>query len=178
MFALTLDDNQDKIYALAAFYDYPNVHGIPSADWEDKWWKPTYGKNDPTTNINAINTLFLHFFVAHPDFSEGCAEELINVTFKALPEIQQILLCVPQQVTPGSLKPICPCWVLTAVLFTTQQKVHWPNSFIPSTTTVRIIPARWWVVIAKITFQRCLFEKLGKTLSCWLSLSLYHRQYE
>lgn len=103
---MTLDDNEDKIYALAAFYDYPNVYGISSADWEDKWWKPNYGKTEEAANINAINTLFLHLFVAHPDFSEGCAEELINVTFKALPEIHQIFLCVPQQVTPGLLSAV------------------------------------------------------------------------
>lgn len=101
MFALTLDDNQDRIYALAAFYDYPNVHSIPSDSWEEKWWKDTYAKVDPGSKINAINTLFLHFFVSHPDFSEGCAEELINVTFKALPEVNQILLCVPHHVTAG-----------------------------------------------------------------------------
>jgi hypothetical protein len=98
-----LDDNEDELYALAAFYDYPNVYGVPSNDWEAKWWKNSFEKNDETSKINAINTLFLHFFVAHPDFSEGCAEELISVTFKALPEINQIFLCVPPQVTPGLL---------------------------------------------------------------------------
>jgi hypothetical protein len=104
IFALTLDDNEDKLYALAAFYDYPNVHGVSSNDWEDKWWQNSYGKNEETSKINAINTLFLHFFVAHPDFSEGCAEELISVTFKALPEIHQIILCVHQHITPGLFK--------------------------------------------------------------------------
>jgi hypothetical protein len=94
-------DNGDSLYALAAFYDYPNIHGVASNDWEETWWKNTYVKKDETSKINAINTLFLHFFVAHPDYSEGCAEELINVTFKALPEINQILLCVPHQITPG-----------------------------------------------------------------------------
>ena len=98
---MTLDDNQDRIYALAAFYDYPNVHSIASDSWEENWWKETYGKKDETSKFNAINTLFLHLFVAHPDFSDGCAEELINVTFKALPEINQILLCVPHHVTPS-----------------------------------------------------------------------------
>ncbi len=100
IFALTLD-NGDSLYALAAFYDYPNIHGVSSNDWEEKWWKDTYGKTEEYSKMNAINTLFLHFFVAHPDYSEGCAEELISVTFKALPEINQILLCVPQQVALG-----------------------------------------------------------------------------
>ncbi len=94
-------ENDDTLYALAAFYDYPNVHGVSSNDWEETWWKNSYGKTDETSKINAINTVFLHLFVAHPDFSEGCAEELINVTFKALPEINQIILCVPEQITPG-----------------------------------------------------------------------------
>lgn len=101
IFALTLDDNQDTFYSLAAFYDYPNVHGVSPSDWEEKWWKESYGNKEETSKMNAINTLFLHLFVAHPDFSEGCAEELIKVTFKALPEISQILLCVPQNTTPG-----------------------------------------------------------------------------
>ena len=104
IFALTLDDSQDRIYALAAFYDYPNVRGIPSDSWEESWWKQSYGTADEASKVNAINTLFLHFFVAHPDFSEGCAEELINVTFKALPEINQIFLCVPHHVTPGGFE--------------------------------------------------------------------------
>ncbi|CAF3435054.1 unnamed protein product [Rotaria socialis] len=102
IFALTLDDTQHTFYALAAFYDHPNVHGVSSSDWEANWWKNSYATNDETTKMNAINTLFLHFFVAHPDFSEDCAQELINVTFKALPEVNQILLCVPPQVTPES----------------------------------------------------------------------------
>ncbi len=99
-------DNGDSLYALAAFYDYPNIHGVSSNDWEEKWWKDTYGKTEEYSKMNAINTLFLHFFVAHPDYSEGCAEELISVTFKALPEINQILLCVPQQVALGLLLQI------------------------------------------------------------------------
>src|SRR5438105_4883258 len=45
IFALTLD-NDDTLYALAAFYDYPNIHGVPSNDWEEKWWKNSYGKTD------------------------------------------------------------------------------------------------------------------------------------
>ena len=99
---MTLDDNEDEVYALAAFYDYPNVHGVPSNDWEDKWWKKnSFDKTADTSKVNAINTLFLHLFVAHPDFSEGCAEEILNVTFRALPEVNQILLCLPPQVTPG-----------------------------------------------------------------------------
>lgn len=89
------------LYALAAFYDYPNIHGVRSHDWEDKWWKSSYAKTTDTSKMNAINTLFLHLFVAHPDYSERCIEEILKVTFKALPEINQILLCVPQQFEPG-----------------------------------------------------------------------------
>lgn len=93
-----------SLYALAAFYDYPNIHGVSSNDWEETWWQTTYGKTAETSKMNAINTLFLHFFVAHPDYSDRCAEELLKVTFKALPEINQILLCVPQSLTPGEKK--------------------------------------------------------------------------
>ncbi|CAF0926188.1 unnamed protein product [Rotaria sp. Silwood1] len=136
IFSLTLDNNQDTFYALAAFYDYPNVHGVSSNDWEEKWWKNFYGKNEETSKINAINTLFLHFFVAHPDFSEGCAEELINVTFKALPEINQILLCVPPQVTPESalekyFQPIeCDRSDTNCVVMICHRKDHFPTLFI------------------------------------------------
>ncbi|CAF4385559.1 unnamed protein product, partial [Rotaria magnacalcarata] len=35
IFALTLDDYQQTFYALAAFYDHPNVHGVSSSDWEE-----------------------------------------------------------------------------------------------------------------------------------------------
>jgi hypothetical protein len=101
-----LDNGEDQIYALAAFYDYPNIHGVPSNDWENKWLRTQHGTNVDISTINANNTLFLHFFVAHPDFSEGCAKELINVTFKAMPEVNQILLCVPHQVTPGQSRSI------------------------------------------------------------------------
>ncbi|CAF1621244.1 unnamed protein product, partial [Adineta ricciae] len=137
IFALTLDDNDDEVYALAAFYDYPNVHGVPSNDWEDKWWKKnSFDKTADTSKVNAINTLFLHLFVAHPDFSEGCAEEILNVTFRALPEVNQILLCLPPQVTPeGALekyfKPIQTERVdQTCAVLACYRKDHFPALFI------------------------------------------------
>ena len=125
IFALSLD-NGDALYALAAFYDYPNIHGVPSNEWEEKWWKNISPKNQELKNVNAINTLFLHFFVSHPDYSEGCAEELINVTFKALPEINQILLCVPEHISPGLNRTMC----LTneCPFFFSLQKVLWKDS--------------------------------------------------
>ena len=106
IFALTLYDDLDQVYAMAVFYDYPNVHGVPSSDWEEKWWKGNYGKANGASKVSAVNTIFLHFFVAQPDFSEKCAEEVINVTFKTLPEVNQILLCIPRRVTPGSLEVV------------------------------------------------------------------------
>ncbi|CAF0940470.1 unnamed protein product [Didymodactylos carnosus] len=96
VFALSLADSYDNLFALAAFYDYPNIHNVSQSDWDQTWWNDTFKIPD----VNAINTLFLHLFVAHPDYSEGCAKEVINAAFKTLPEVNQILLCVPNNVQP------------------------------------------------------------------------------
>jgi hypothetical protein len=94
--AITLDDqNTGKILAQACFNDYPNVHGVSSRTWE-RWLNETYA----APKLNSLNTLFLHFFVAHGEFSIACAHEIIRSAFKAVPECHYILLCAPLSTAP------------------------------------------------------------------------------
>ena len=70
--AVTLSNDKDEILGHAAFFDYPNVEGVDQAAWE-KWLNETYD----LPQCNALNTLFLHYFVAKPEYSHGCAAEIM-----------------------------------------------------------------------------------------------------
>lgn len=94
--SITLEDQSTgKILAQACFNDYPNLHGVAPSDWES-WLNETYEAD----KNNSLNTLFLHFFVSHGEFSIACTSELIRSAFKAVPECHYILLCVPVNTAP------------------------------------------------------------------------------
>jgi hypothetical protein len=94
--AITLEDqNTGQILAQACFNDYPNVHGVPIKNWE-RWLNESYS----APKNNSLNTLFLHFFVAHGEFSIACTSEIIRSAFKAVPECHYILLCAPLNMAP------------------------------------------------------------------------------
>jgi hypothetical protein len=98
--AVTLSNIQDEIIAHAAFLDCPNVPGanVDKAAWEE-WLSTSY----PTDSCNAINTLFLHYFVAVPEYSHGCAQEIIRTLFSAVPQVHYCFLVVPSGVYPGEI---------------------------------------------------------------------------
>lgn len=98
MLSITLEDQSNKrILAQACFNDFPNVHGVSARSWE-AWLNERY---DAVKN-SSLNTLFLHFYAAQPEYSFACAEEIIKSAFKAVPECHYIILCVPVNTVPDS----------------------------------------------------------------------------
>ncbi|XP_066578587.1 cilia- and flagella-associated protein 61 isoform X2 [Amia ocellicauda] len=95
--AVTLVNAQREVVAHAAFIDYPNLGTADQADWES-WLHNSYSSE----TCSPLNTLFMHLFVAHPDFSIGSANEIIRTVFSAVTELQFIYLFVP---TSASLEP-------------------------------------------------------------------------
>ena len=90
----------------AAFFDYPNVAGVDSADWEG-WLNKYYN----CKNCNALNTLFLHYFVAKPEYSHGCAREIVRTMFNAVPDLHYCFLIVPTGVYPGLCLLSLNCYI-------------------------------------------------------------------
>ena len=93
---MTLSNDQDEVLGHAAFFDYPNTPGVDPAEWEE-WLH----KNPGTRKCNALNTLFMHYFVAKPEYSKGCAAEIIRTVFNAVPDLHYCFLVAPNGVFPG-----------------------------------------------------------------------------
>ena len=94
--AVTLSNDRDDVLGHAAFFDYPNVPGVEPSNWEE-WLSKYYD----TKKCNAMNTLFMHFFVARPEYSHGCANEIVRTMFNAVPDLHYCFLVVPTGVYPG-----------------------------------------------------------------------------
>lgn len=94
--AITLNNEGDEVLAHAAFLDYPNVNVVEPAGWFD--W---FSKYHNAGNCTPLNSVFLHYFVAKPDYSQGCARELIRTMFNAIPDVHYCLLAVPLGVELG-----------------------------------------------------------------------------
>lgn len=93
--AVTLCNDREEILGHAAFFDYPNTD-VDSATWET-WFQETYG-DQPS---NALNSLFMHYFVAKPEYAHGCAREIIRTAFNAVPDLHFLFLLVPMGAYPG-----------------------------------------------------------------------------
>jgi len=96
LLAITLSNEAEEILAHAAFLDYPNVTGVDPAEWVD-WVKVFFD----AAGCNALNTVFMHYFVSKQDYEHGCARELVRTMFSAIPDVHYCLLAVPAGVTPG-----------------------------------------------------------------------------
>lgn len=94
--AVTLCNDREEILGHAAFFDYPNTD-VDSATWET-WFQETYG-DQPS---NALNSLFMHYFVAKPEYAHGCAREIIRTAFNAVPDLHFLFLVVPMGAYPDS----------------------------------------------------------------------------
>ncbi|XP_067845502.1 cilia- and flagella-associated protein 61 isoform X2 [Heptranchias perlo] len=46
-----------------------------------------------------LNTLFLHLFVAKPDYAIGCAKEIVRTVFNAVRELHYLILSIQKKVT-------------------------------------------------------------------------------
>ncbi|CAH1791581.1 unnamed protein product [Owenia fusiformis] len=93
--AVTLSNEDDELLAHAAFFDYPNVPGVDQADWQA--WINKYYNCDLST---PLNTLFMHYFVAKPEYARGAAKEIIRTMYNAVPDLHYCYLVVPQGVYP------------------------------------------------------------------------------
>ncbi|XP_025103771.1 cilia- and flagella-associated protein 61-like isoform X2 [Pomacea canaliculata] len=93
--AVTLINDKEDIMAHAAFFDYPNVPSVDQAAWEE--WM---GKDDSDTVYTALNSLFLHYFVAQPDYAQGCFKEIVRTAFTAIPDLHFLILVIPIGIYP------------------------------------------------------------------------------
>ena len=96
MLAVTLSNDKDEVLGHAAFFDYPNLPEVDSAKWEG-WLSEHYN----TEECTPLNTLFMHYFVAKPEYSHGAAKEIIRTMFNAVPDLHYCFLMVPTGVFPG-----------------------------------------------------------------------------
>lgn len=94
--AVTLCNDREQIMGHASFFDYPNLSGVDSAVWEE-WLKKYYDCD----NCSALNSLFMHYFVAKAEYPQGCAREIIRTAFNAVPDLHFLFLIVPLGVYPG-----------------------------------------------------------------------------
>ena len=94
--AVTLVNEREELLGHAAFFDYPNSENVDEAAWES-WLNESYDCKKCTP----LNTLFLHYFVALPEYSHGCAKEIIRTLFNSAPGIHYCFLLVPTGVFPG-----------------------------------------------------------------------------
>ncbi|XP_072907485.1 cilia- and flagella-associated protein 61 [Hemitrygon akajei] len=92
--AVTVENEKNEVIAHAAFLDYPNVETVGQNNWEP--WLHMYGNSSKFT---PVNTLFMHLFVAKPEFATGCAREIIRTVFNAVRELHFIILSVEKNVS-------------------------------------------------------------------------------
>ena len=95
--AVTLSNDNEDVLGHAAFLDYPNVPGVDQAHWEE-WLNDFYD----CKGSNALNSVFMHYFVSRPEYSHGCSREIIRTMFNAVPELHYCFLVVPVGVYPGN----------------------------------------------------------------------------
>ena len=96
--AVTLCNEKDEILGHAAFFDYPNSANVDQAEWQE-WMNEYYN----TRKCTPLNSLFLHYFVAKPEYANGCAREIVRTAFNAVPDVHFLFLCVPIGSFPGKL---------------------------------------------------------------------------
>ncbi|XP_042359745.1 cilia- and flagella-associated protein 61 [Plectropomus leopardus] len=96
--AVTLANQKDEVLAQASFFDHPVGDLVDQALWE-----PFLQKHFSTEKCTPLNTLFLHLFVAQPDFATASVKEIMRAVFNAIPELEYICLVSPNV---GSLEPV------------------------------------------------------------------------
>ncbi|KAG7220569.1 hypothetical protein INR49_018006 [Caranx melampygus] len=88
--AVTLANEKDDILAHAAFFDHPTGGLVDQAHWE-----PFLHEHFIVENCTPLNTLFLHLFVAQPDFATASVKEIMRAAFNAVAELEHVLLLRP-----------------------------------------------------------------------------------
>ena len=52
--------------------------------------------------LQPLNTMFLHFFVARDELCLAAMNEILRITFTALPQLQYVCLAVPKHAKLGT----------------------------------------------------------------------------
>ncbi|XP_034755235.1 cilia- and flagella-associated protein 61 isoform X2 [Etheostoma cragini] len=95
--AVTLVNEKDDILAHASFLDHPVGDLV-----DPTHWKPFLQKHFKAGKCTPLNTLFLHLFVAEPEFATASVKEIMRAVFIAIAELEYICLVSPNV---GSLEP-------------------------------------------------------------------------
>ncbi|XP_075940895.1 cilia- and flagella-associated protein 61 [Anarhichas minor] len=95
--AVTLANEKDDILGHASFFDHPIGHVVDQTQWE-----PFLHKHFSAETCTPLNTLFLHIFVAQPDFAAASVKEIMRAVFNAIAELENICLVSPYV---GRLEP-------------------------------------------------------------------------
>ncbi|XP_037605805.1 cilia- and flagella-associated protein 61 [Sebastes umbrosus] len=95
--AVTLANEKDDIVAHASFFDHPVGDLVDQTQWE-----PFLQKHFGAGQCTPLNTLFLHLFVAQPDFATASVKEIMRAVFNAVAELEHVCLVSPNV---GALEP-------------------------------------------------------------------------
>ncbi|XP_056261198.1 cilia- and flagella-associated protein 61 isoform X2 [Seriola aureovittata] len=88
--AVTLANEKDEILAHASFFDHPVGDLVDQAHWE-----PFLQEHFSAENCTALNTLFLHLFVAQLNFATASVKEIMRAVFNAVAEVEYVCLLSP-----------------------------------------------------------------------------------
>ncbi|XP_068454809.1 cilia- and flagella-associated protein 61 [Clinocottus analis] len=95
--AVTLANGKEEILAHASFFDHPMGDVVDQTRWE------LFLQGDFNAKAcTPLNTLFLHLFVAKPDFAAASAKEIMRAVFNAVAELEHVCLVGPNN---GALEP-------------------------------------------------------------------------
>lgn len=76
------------------------------------------------SSLQPLNTMFLHFFVARDELCLAAMNEILRITFTALPQLQYVCLAVPRQAKLGTcvhghniaIRAVHACYSVTEVV--------------------------------------------------------------
>ncbi|TKS75347.1 Cilia- and flagella-associated protein 61 [Collichthys lucidus] len=94
--ALTLSNERDDILAHASFFDHPVGGLVDQARWETFLQKHLRAEE-----CTPLNTLFLHLFVAEPNFAAASVKEIMRAAFNAVVELEHVCLLSPNVAALG-----------------------------------------------------------------------------
>uniref|UniRef100_A0A8C9VPS8 Cilia and flagella associated protein 61 n=1 Tax=Scleropages formosus TaxID=113540 RepID=A0A8C9VPS8_SCLFO len=106
--AVTLTNTSNELLAHAAFLNHPNVDFVDQACWEP-WFCEQFGADKCTP----LNTLFMHLFVALPEFSIASAKEIVRTVFSAIPDLHYIFLVTTNSSSLGEMLKMKPQFFTT-----------------------------------------------------------------
>ncbi|XP_028296507.1 cilia- and flagella-associated protein 61 isoform X3 [Gouania willdenowi] len=110
--AVTLTNESEDVLAHASFFDFPSGDFMDGAQWE-----PFLHTHFTAERCTPVNTLFLHLFVAQPEFATASIKEIIRDTFHAVSELD--FICLISTNSSAALEP-----ALDQILKPLQRRTH------------------------------------------------------